>query len=89
MKLHSSLECCFSGYLKITNGSLAFISVIELFLFVCFCLFVFVLFFRGKVSLYSPGSPGTHSVDQAGLELRHPPPSASQVLELKVCAITA
>jgi hypothetical protein len=39
------------------------------------------------VSLYSPGCPETHSVDQAGLELRNLPASASasasQVLELK------
>ncbi|GAB1287511.1 N-alpha-acetyltransferase 15, NatA auxiliary subunit [Apodemus speciosus] len=35
------------------------------------------------VSLYSPGCSGTHSVDQAGLELRNPPASASQVLGLK------
>ncbi|GAB1290027.1 Acetyl-CoA carboxylase 2 [Apodemus speciosus] len=35
------------------------------------------------VSLYNPGCPGTHSVDQAGLELRNPPASASQVLGLK------
>jgi hypothetical protein len=34
--------------------------------------------FRDRVSLCSPGSPGTHSVDQAGLELRNPPASASQ-----------
>jgi hypothetical protein len=40
------------------------------------CLFVF----RDRVFLYSPGCPGTHSVDQAGLELRNPPASASQVL---------
>jgi hypothetical protein len=26
--------------------------------------------FETGVSLYSPGCPGTHSVDQAGLELR-------------------
>jgi hypothetical protein len=51
-------------------------------------LFCFV-FFRGRVSLYSPGCPGTHSVDQAGLELRNSPASASQVLGLKVCATTA
>jgi hypothetical protein len=50
--------------------------------------FVFVLSFRDKVSLCSPGCPGTHSVDQAGLELRNPPASASQVLGLKVCATT-
>jgi hypothetical protein len=36
--------------------------------------FVFC-FFRDRVSLYSPGCPGTHSVDQAGLELRNPPAS--------------
>jgi hypothetical protein len=41
------------------------------------------------VSLYYPGCPETHSVDQAGLELRNPPASASQVLGLKACAITA
>jgi hypothetical protein len=45
-------------------------------------------FFRDRVSLCSPGSPGTHSVDQAGLELRNPPASASRVLGLKVCATT-
>ena len=37
----------------------------------------------------SPGCPGTHSVDQAGLELRNPPASASQVLGLKACATIA
>jgi hypothetical protein len=56
----------------------------------CFVLFCFVLFwfglvwfglvwfglvFRDRVSLYSPGCPGTHSVDQAGLELINPPAS--------------
>jgi hypothetical protein len=46
------------------------------------CLFVclFVCLFQGRVSLYSPGCPGTHFVDQAGLELRNPPASVSQVL---------
>jgi hypothetical protein len=40
---------------------------------------IFVLFFvfQDRVSLYSPGCPGTHSVDQAGLKLRNPPASAS------------
>jgi hypothetical protein len=38
---------------------------------------VFVFIFPDRVSLYSPGGPGTHSVDQAGLELRNPPVSAS------------
>jgi hypothetical protein len=40
-------------------------------------------------SLCSPGCPRTHSVDQAGLELRNLPASASQVLGLKSCATTA
>jgi hypothetical protein len=53
----------------------------------CFVLFLF-LFFQDRVSLYSPGCPGTHSVDQAGLELRNLPVSASQVLGLKACATT-
>jgi hypothetical protein len=47
------------------------------------------LFFWDRVSLCSPGGPGTHSVDQAGLELRNPPASASQVLGLKVYTTTA
>ncbi|GAB1287179.1 Polyadenylate-binding protein [Apodemus speciosus] len=38
---------------------------------------------ESRVSLCSPGCPGTHSVDQAGLELRNLPASASQVLGLK------
>jgi hypothetical protein len=52
------------------------------------CLFVCFLFFRDRVSRYSSGCPGAHFVDQAGLELRKPPASASRVLELKVCATT-
>jgi hypothetical protein len=49
-----------------------------------FVLFCFVLFcFRDRVSLCSPGCPGTHSVDQAGLELRNSP-----VLGLKEYATT-
>ncbi|GAB1293520.1 CCR4-NOT transcription complex subunit 1 [Apodemus speciosus] len=37
-----------------------------------------------RVSLCSPGCPGTHSVDQVGPELRNAPASASQVLGLKI-----
>ncbi|GAB1302739.1 Cohesin subunit SA-2 [Apodemus speciosus] len=36
-----------------------------------------------------PGCPGTLSVDQAGLELRNLPASASQVLGLQACATSA
>ena len=48
-------------------------------------LFTFLVFWD-RVSLCSPGCPGNHSVDQAVLEPRNPPVSASQVLELKACA---
>jgi hypothetical protein len=63
----------------------------------CFCgaenlnqLFFSFLFlvFRDRVSLYSSGCPGTHFVDQAGLQLRNPPASASRVLGLKACGST-
>ena len=52
--------------------------------------FFFFLFFWDRVSLCSPGCPGTHFVDQAGLklELRNPPASAPQVLGLKACTTT-
>jgi hypothetical protein len=50
--------------------------------------YYYFCFFRDRVSLYSSGCPGTHSVDQAGLELRNPPASASRVLGLKVCTTT-
>jgi hypothetical protein len=41
-----------------------------------------------RVSLCSSGCSGIHFVDQAGLELRNPPASASQGLGLKACATT-
>jgi hypothetical protein len=47
-------------------------------------LFLFFLVFRERVSLCSPGCPGTHSVDQAGLKLRNLPAS-----ELKACTTPA
>jgi hypothetical protein len=43
------------------------------------------LVLQDRVSLCSSGCPGTHSVDQAGLELRNLPVSASQVLGSKAC----
>jgi hypothetical protein len=51
--------------------------------FVCLVFLFFV--FLDRVSLYSPGCPGTHFVNQAGLELRNPPASTSRVLGLKAC----
>jgi hypothetical protein len=49
----------------------------------------FCFVFWDRVSLCIPDCPGTHSVDQAGFELRNLPASASQVLGLKECATTA
>ena len=55
-------------------------------MFVCLsvCLFV-CLFVRARVSLCSPGCPGTISVDQAGLKLRDPFASVLQLMGLKAC----
>jgi hypothetical protein len=50
--------------------------------------FFFFLVFRDRVSLCSPGCPGTHFVDQAGLELRNLPASAYRVLGLKAYTTT-
>jgi hypothetical protein len=51
-----------------------------------FAVVVVFVVFQDRVSLCSPGCPGTHSVDQPGLELKNPPAFASQVLGLKACA---
>jgi hypothetical protein len=58
---------CFKNFKNLVFGLVWFWGLC---LFVC--LFV-CLFFLDRVSLCSPGCPGTHSVDQAGLELRNPP----------------
>jgi hypothetical protein len=69
------------------------IKIKQLRFFGCLLFFVVVvficLFFRDRISLYSPGYPGTHSVDQAGFKLRNPPVSSSQVLGLQACATSA
>ena len=44
------------------------------------------LFVCSETGFLCPGCPGIHSVDQASLELRNLPASASQLLGLKVCA---
>jgi hypothetical protein len=50
-------------------------------------LFFFWFFETGFLSI-ALADPGTHSVDQAGLQLGNPPASASRVLGLKACATT-
>jgi hypothetical protein len=60
--------------------------------FLFFWFLVLVLVFQDRVSLCSPGLAVldlTLYVDQAGLEHRTRPASASQVLGLKACATTA
>jgi hypothetical protein len=75
LKLDSGFELVFLG------GGFCFFFGFFGFWFFCCCLFVCLfLVFRDRVSLYCPGCPGTRSVDQAGLELRNPPASASRVL---------
>jgi hypothetical protein len=74
----------FSRYLLKSFWIITSISF-TLSLLICFSFFLFVW---DRVSLYSPGCPGTHFVDQAGLELRNLPASASQVLGLKACTTT-
>jgi hypothetical protein len=54
--------------------------------FVCLFVWLVGLAFQDRVSLHSPGCPGTHFVEQAVLELRNPPVSASRVLGFKACA---
>ena len=46
-------------------------------------------FFWNRIFLYSPGSPRTHSANQAGFKMGDQLPSVSWVLGLKVWATTA
>jgi hypothetical protein len=93
----SSMQCTLITF-RTSNSSPQFLLDLPLytptscllfcFVFSLFCFVFWFLVFGDRVSLCSPGCPGTHSVDQAGLELRDPPASASQVLGLKACATT-
>jgi hypothetical protein len=90
-KLFTACQLLFHHVMLSKHFSVVFFTIIvesepENF-FVMFC---FVLFcFWDRVSLYSCGCPETNFLDKAGLELRNPPASASQVLGLKVCTTTA
>jgi hypothetical protein len=101
---HSCIKLCQTVTLNTESSNqlqrfFCFVCLFFLFFFVVvgFVLFCFVVFFdffvclfvfRDTVSLYSSGCPGTHFVDQADLELRNLPASASRVLGLKGCATT-
>ena len=82
------MTICFSSFLFSFLLFFSFLFFLSfLLLFACFVFVLVVVFvFQDRVSLCSPGCPGTHFVDQAGLELRNPPASASRVLGLKACA---
>ena len=68
-----SFHCIFCFTILSMEGSSWGLKILEI-LATCCLFFVF----QDRVSLYSTGCPGTHSVDQAGLKLRIPPASASQ-----------
>jgi hypothetical protein len=81
------------GLVKINSQSVAglFILLTESFALQKLCNFFFFFyffffFFFLREGLYSPDSPGTHFIDQADLEIRNLPASASQVLCLKTYA---
>jgi hypothetical protein len=76
-----SLGLCFF----ILNFSLSYFFVFVFCLGDYYYFVVFLLLFQDRVSLCSPGCPGTCSVDQAGLKLRESSASAFQVLGLKSC----
>jgi hypothetical protein len=76
-----SFHTCFFSFLSFFSFSF--------FLFFFFFLLLFVCLLLETGFLCLPCCPGTHSIDQAGLELRNLPASASLVLGLKVCATTA
>jgi hypothetical protein len=80
--IHNSLY--FSLSLSLSLSLSRFVGLVW-FGLVWFGLVWFGLVLRDRVSLCSPGCPGTHFVDQAGLKLGNPPASASQVLGLKAC----
>jgi hypothetical protein len=80
---------CFVSNSKILIKTAVFKGKCGFFCFVLFFVCLFVCLFQDRVSLCSPGCPGTHSVDQAGLKLRNPLASASQVLGLKACTTTS
>jgi hypothetical protein len=58
------------------------------FVLFCFVLFLFCFFETGFLCIALAVLELTHSVDQADLELRNLPASASQVLEFKACTTT-
>jgi hypothetical protein len=71
----------------------------NIFLFLIFYFYLFIYLFGVLVFgfwflvfgfwFFQDGVSLCHSIDQAGLELRNPPASASQVLGLKACTANA
>jgi hypothetical protein len=74
-------QCIFESTNTLISKYIRTYNVKKPYIYIC------VWFFKTGF-LCSPGCPGTHFVDQAGLELRNPPASASQVLGSKACTTT-
>jgi hypothetical protein len=67
-------EECFSGVFVFEMSYYVALAILELTLFVFVFVFCFLFFvFRDRVSLYNPGCPGTHFVDQTSVELAEIP----------------
>jgi hypothetical protein len=87
-KLHLQQTPLFFNKWKYKHWLCPWHFILFYFILFYFILFYFILVFRDRFSLCSPGSPGTHSVDQTGFELKDPPLSVFQVLGLNTWAIT-
>jgi hypothetical protein len=89
ISVHKKSRNCFllelDRLISAAGSTLSDVPAIEIFIYLFIYLFIFWIFETGLLCV-SPGCPGTHSVDQAGLGLRNLPASASQVLGLKACA---
>jgi hypothetical protein len=79
---YNSKPCVYCFFYNV-DFSLIYLKLLSLFII------IIIWFFETGFPLCSPGCPGTHSVDQAGFEIRNLPASASQVLGLKACTTTA
>jgi hypothetical protein len=74
--------------LRLSDLRAGFVLFCFFFVFCLFVFFFFLVFFKTGFLCVALAVLELHSVDQAGLELRNPPASASRVLGLKACATT-
>jgi hypothetical protein len=87
-KIHGQIPQKHKQFLKICH---VWILIVCLCIYVFMYLYIYLFIYLGfwdRVSLCSPCYLRTHSMYQAGLKLKNPPASASQMLGLKACATT-